>query len=117
MFALLASFIVATHAAGLVDHPIAGDSVMYLDGANWTVASSDYGASARASVPGDLISDLFNAGLIEYPFFELNFKNGSIWDDYVWTYAVNFTATPAMLAAASSKSIGTFVLCLHFART
>ena len=64
-------------AAGLVDHPIVGDALTYLDGADWKVAATEPGhlddASAPAlwtmpgKVPGDLLSDLEAADLIGDP--------------------------------------------------
>lgn len=95
----------AVLGAGLVDHPIAGDTVTYLDGADWGLSSPTVPVGTKTvSVPGDLISDLFNAGVIDEPLFELNFKNATIWDQNVWTYSKAFTATPAMLAALSKAT-------------
>jgi hypothetical protein len=46
--------------------------------------------SIPASVPGDLLSDLLASNLIEEPYYELNFKNSSLWNDNVWTYSTTF---------------------------
>ena len=44
------------------------------------------------SVPGDLLTDLQNAGVIPDPLFEDNFlTNASVWADSVWTYSKSFT--------------------------
>lgn len=64
------------------------------------IASAPGVGSIRASVPGDLITDLEAAGLIGDPLYELNWQNASLWDSHVWTYATTFTLTPA--AAAST---------------
>eukprot|EP00729_Bicosta_minor_P029884 gene29884-4514_t len=40
----------------------------------------------KAKVPGDLITDLQTAALVGDPLYELNFKNATMWDSYVWTY-------------------------------
>jgi len=45
----------------------------------------------KAKVPGDLITDLQTAALVGDPLYELNFKNATMWDSYVWTYATTFT--------------------------
>lgn len=78
-------------AATLVDHPIEGDSVTYLDGA-WSLRGA--GFNIKGAVPGDLITDLQNNGLIPDPLFELNWKNSSLWDDNIWTYTTTFSWTP-----------------------
>jgi beta-mannosidase len=101
--------------AGLVDHPIAGTSpAVYLDGQEWLASTTFSGAASptviRATVPGDLITDLQLAGLIGDPLYELNWKNYSLWEDNVWTYTKSFTLTSAELAAISSASGDTLVV-------
>jgi len=76
------------NGAGLQDDAIAGDDLVYLDGDKWTASGA--GLSFTASVPGDLISDLYSAGHIENPIFEDNWLNSSIWDDNTWTYTTVF---------------------------
>ena len=64
----------------LRDHPIASESVVYLDGNDWVATSPGAGSgtiSIPASVPGDIISDLYRAGRIGNPYFELNWLNSS----------------------------------------
>ena len=46
-----------------------------------------------ATVPGDIITDLFNAGTIPEPLYELNWKNASIWDKHNWIYSTGFRLT------------------------
>jgi len=46
--------------------------------------------SVPGRVPGDLITDLHNAGLVGDPLYELNFLNASIWDQNTWTYTTYF---------------------------
>lgn len=104
MFRFAAAWLATAAASGLVDHPIAGDSIVYLDGSGWTANTPTVGPSGLtipASVPGDLITDLFNAKVIPEPLFELNWKNASIWTDNVWTYSTTFTANADQLAAVS----------------
>jgi len=108
--ALLAC-LAAAAAYGLVDHPIAADTVTYLDGADWALASATVPVgTVNANVPGDLLTDLAAAGVIATPLYELNFKNASIWDNNTWTYTKTFTATPAMLAAMNPATPSTDVL-------
>eukprot|EP00040_Diaphanoeca_grandis_P034655 m.215991 g.215991 ORF g.215991 m.215991 type:complete len:1074 (-) comp33200_c0_seq2:397-3618(-) len=44
-----------------------------------------------ATVPGDIISDLYRAGVIANPYFELNWLNSSIWAARTWQYEKTFT--------------------------
>jgi beta-mannosidase len=44
----------------------------------------------EATVPGDLISDLENAGQIQDPLHEMNFLNNTLWQDNSWTYSTEF---------------------------
>lgn len=66
----------------------------------------------RGSVPGDLITDLQAASLVGDPLFELNFKNATMWDTYVWTYATTFEVGAALLerlgAAGGSRLLLVF---------
>ena len=48
--------------SSLRDHPIAGNNLQYLD-SNWT-ATDGQGLVLQATVPGDLITDLENNGVI-----------------------------------------------------
>lgn len=64
--------------------------------------------SIKATVPGDLITDLEVAGVVGDPLHELNFLNSSAWgDDYVWTFATTFVA-PAGGAVARGSSLLVF---------
>ncbi|EDQ89184.1 uncharacterized protein MONBRDRAFT_8157 [Monosiga brevicollis MX1] len=80
-------------ADGLVDHPIAGSAINYLDG-QWELSSFEFAPDRtfKAQVPGDLITDLQNNDLIGDPLYELNFKNATLWNDYDWTYTTTFTS-------------------------
>ena len=90
------------------DAPIISSiSPQYLDsfsGYNWTVSRSDNTLTIPALVPGDLISDLAAADVIEDPIYELSFLNG-FWDDLEWIYTVNFTASSQIASASSSDEI------------
>jgi beta-mannosidase len=88
----------ASDRVALRDAPIAAQSVRYLDG-RWTASTSgdpERGVlpdTIEATVPGDIISDLFSAGRIGNPLFELNFKNHTLWD-LDWTYSTTFDLPP-----------------------
>jgi beta-mannosidase len=101
--------------SGLVDHAIAGTSLpVYLDSETWTASTTFQGATTptviRATVPGDLITDLQMAGMIGDPLYEMNWKNYSLWDANVWTYTQTFTLTPGELAAIASGSGDTLLV-------
>ena len=88
---LIANLLASASAAGLLDDPIVGDSITYLDGPHWK-ATSSAGISIDATVPGDLLTDLEAAGVIGDPLYELNWLNASIWNNYTWTYSTTFPA-------------------------
>ena len=77
-------------ASGLRDEPLLGDSIQYLDGDAWTARASS-GLEIAARVPGDIITDLQKANVIEDPYFELNWiNNASLWDAQDWIYQSSF---------------------------
>ena len=87
---------------GLTDEPLAAavyQPLSNIDGdrrASWTAFSGAAGISIPAKVPGDLITDLENAGEIGDPLYERNFK-GVLWDASNWTFSTEFeTATPML---------------------
>lgn len=110
LLALLA--VCAAARPGLVDHPIAGDSAVYLDGSDWTTTAAGV-ATIPATVPGDLLSDISAAGLVGDILYEINWLNSSIWDKNVWTYKKTFTATAEQLAAVAKSSSGEPRGCPH----
>ena len=57
--------------------------------------------SIPAHVPGDHLSDLQAAGVIDDPLFDVNFKNSTVWGSRTWTYTATFTA-PSSLADAAA---------------
>jgi hypothetical protein len=46
--------------------------------------------SVAATVPGDLVTDLQRAGIIDDPLFGTNFKNASVWNGPLWNYSTVF---------------------------
>ena len=105
----------------LRDAPIAAESVHYLDG-TWTaitLGDQELGTlpdTIKASVPGDIISDLYAAGRIGNPLYELNFKNHSLWTQD-WTFSTVFdlpagwaAGEPVLLVADGIKMGATVTL-------
>lgn len=56
----------------------------------------------NATVPGDLVTDLQNAGLIGDPLFEVNFRNSSLWHGRTWTYRTTFDTVKLSDATGST---------------
>ena len=115
---------------GMRDVPIAGDDIYYLDNRpcklrkqllnhsngrrdgddcpRWVAQSTnddDYGPlEIPATVPGDLISDLVEANLLEEPYFETNFqRNTSLWSGRVWNYTTTFSLDDASFDADAEE--------------
>lgn len=104
---LLLGLVAQCWGSGLIDHPIAGDAIVYLDGSDWTAtAAPSLPITIPAVVPGDLVSDIARAYGYE-PLYEKNWKNGSLWDEHDWSYTKAFTSpsTPADGGARTLSSI------------
>jgi hypothetical protein len=69
-----------------------------------------------AQVPGDLLTDLHRAGVIDDPWKDLTWiKNSSLWTDHTWTYSTNFThAVGASERPGASSSSGKAATLLVF---
>lgn len=93
-------------ALNLRDAPIVASSPsFYLDNLTWTATEASLGVSIPATVPGDIISDLQNAGVIGDPYYELNFlDNSTLWspNSTRWVYSTNVTLPPPDAPAGSS---------------
>ena len=87
----------------LDDPPILGDVHIPLTGDAWTASSPSQGLSIAATVPGDLITDLFRAGVIPEPLYELNWLNASIWNDHTWLYNRTVTLTAAQYTSVTEQ--------------
>jgi beta-galactosidase/beta-glucuronidase len=94
--------IFALSAAAVSSHRIIGDATQSLnsvDGATWSVSNGT--STVSASIPGDLITDLAQGGIVpKDPLYELNFT-GNAWDACNWTYSTTFTLDADVSAAAS----------------
>ena len=64
--------------------------------------SKDDVLTINATVPGDLVTDLQNAGLIDDPLFEVNFRNSSLWHGRTWTYRTTFDTAKLSPTAGST---------------
>jgi hypothetical protein len=74
-----------------------------LGGSSWTVASSNGSVTANATVPGQVHTDLFAAGLIPEPFAgfnELDLRWVALEN---WTFSRRFTAPAAALASSDGN--------------
>lgn len=108
---------IAADRIALRDDAIAATAVSYLDGV-WT-ASTEGDAEAgtpvdtiNATVPGDIISDLFAAGRVGNPLFENNFKDrlqSSLWTQD-WTYSRVFSLQDEWATSIGSAAGGEVLL-------
>ena len=105
LFVLIFLGIPRTNALVAPDDPIVGSSLYYLDSSPtnlWKASTiirstmSNVTSTIAAHVPGDLLSDLKTAGMIDEPYYEVNFINSSLWDDNVWTYSIQFSTSDVL---------------------
>eukprot|EP00729_Bicosta_minor_P029755 gene29755-24138_t len=75
----------------LRDIPVIGNTLKYLDSNDWTASSR--GLTIPATVPGDIVSDLYREQKIGNPLYELNWLNSSLWANRDWTYTKTFSYT------------------------
>ena len=91
----------------LVDHPIAsGLQPVYFDGGSWTASSAGGPQDGRpplpATVPGDILSDLQQAGRVGDPYYNTTWRQPDFiaaWNNGTWTYKKTFS-TPTSAAAS-----------------
>ena len=99
------SIIRADPATLTLDDPpvLSAGAQIPLSGSDWTASSPSQGLSIAGTVPGDLITDLFHAGVIPEPLYELNWLNASIWNDHTWYYNRTFTLSAAEFTQLTEK--------------
>jgi len=79
-----------------VCHPALSVTRWPLDGSDWTAKGVETDGNLlpvaiRATVPGDIITDLQRAGMIGDPYKEMDFLNASLWGpSMAWTYEKSF---------------------------
>jgi hypothetical protein len=68
--------------------------------------------SIVGTVPGDLISDLQVSGLVDDPYFEMNWLNSSLWANNLWTYSTSFSAvaTSTVESTTATPSTATWLV-------
>ncbi len=84
----------------LADQEVAAERTLVLDG-DWQL-TSDAGHVLTGLVPGDLISDLEQAHIVQDPLYELGWLDNNTgltppWNAHVWTYTTHFTAPSSSL--------------------
>jgi beta-mannosidase len=60
--------------------------------------ASNAAVSVPAAIPGDHLTDLQSAGLIDDPLFDLNFQNATVWGGRTWSYTATFTPPASLLS-------------------
>lgn len=86
-------------AEGTRDAPIVADAIQYLDSALWTATNAE-GLAIRATVPGDVVSDMHAAGLIPDPWLDLTWRQyAGLWDSTTLAYSTTFSSPPAAAGA------------------
>ena len=94
----------------LIDHPIASPVLpVYLDG-EWTAthesasSTEEQGqAPIRATVPGDIITDLQRAGVVPDPYYNTNWRDPAFiaaWNSGTWSYTIEFDTRTSWLPHA-----------------
>ena len=72
------------------ENPIGADAITYLDDEHWSWVRADDGFTIPASVPGDVVTDLERAGVIEDPLRDDNFiRDAAVWNR-TWTLRTTF---------------------------
>lgn len=94
---LLAVLALCAPAYGSPDDALVSAFTLPLNGAGWTAQSST-GIEVRATVPGDLISDLETAGVVGPTWLDLNWQaDSAVWDLASWTYSTTFPVAGPLL--------------------
>jgi hypothetical protein len=75
----------------------------------WTAASPPL--SLPATVPGDLLTDLWRAGLVGDPYHGTNFRrDAELWSGRTWTYGTSFALPPSMAGEGRGEAEALLVL-------
>ena len=99
-------FLLAHSAPLSLDDPrIAGGAIYSLDGSDWTASCPSLGLRLPATVPGDLITDLRNAALIDEPMFDINWlANRTVWNDHTWHYNRSYDISSEQYSALTNAT-------------
>lgn len=113
LFTYLLTFPALATSAGLKDDPIAGSALQYLDSSDWILTNGSL--SISATVPGDLLTDLERAGIIQDPIASANLRDAAIAALMLntWSWSTTFdldseflqesTGSPVLLVLDSVK--------------
>ena len=99
---VIAAAVAAASPPTLVDHPIAsGQPPQYLDGSTWSATNSlEPGAPPlRATVPGDILTDLARAGRVPNPYYNVSWQTPGFiraWNRGIWRYTTAFARPPSL---------------------
>jgi len=103
----------ACQPSHLLEVTPAGGAVKYLSsecGVNWIASSSGNQTAAlkpqsiKAQIPGDLLTDLEEAGEIDDPLYERNWLKSDLWSKQTWTYSANFSVDDLIPSSDSGAS-------------
>eukprot|EP00026_Physarum_polycephalum_P002050 Phypoly_transcript_02054.p1 GENE.Phypoly_transcript_02054~~Phypoly_transcript_02054.p1 ORF type:complete len:936 (+),score=107.47 Phypoly_transcript_02054:132-2939(+) len=103
---LLGLFLVEVVTQSISDQQIVGGTVVSLNGA-WDAHSPSQNLSIKGIIPGDIATDLFNAGVIKDPITDMNWlTDGPMWAKHTWTYNVSFSLSSQDLTLIESSTGG-----------
>ena len=97
----------------LRDHPLAGDSVRYLDSTGWRAHNDHSNMTIAATVPGDIITDLQAAGVIDDPYFNVSWRNPeqvAQWANGTWSFERTFDFPDAVPGGQNSTPSSTLLV-------
>ena len=100
LVALALSRAPSASATGLRDPPLLGDggAPLSLDGEGWVARSGDGALAVAATVPGDVVTDLWRGGIIGDPLLDANWRDQS----GAWARAGGFRYERAFAVAPGS---------------
>ncbi len=88
------------------DRPIGANVIQYLDGSDWNLIHHDKNINISGNVPGDVITDLTNAGIIADQLTDINWLDSKaidLWNAKGWLYTKDIMLDIMLLE--SSKEI------------
>ena len=106
LYALLLTSTTTASPVSTVGYPLTLDdpripgTIEDLSDSQWTATAPSLGLTMPATVPGDVITDLFHAGVIPEPLYELNWlDNRTLWNDHAWLYNRTHEVSAARVAS------------------
>lgn len=86
-------------AVGLTDEPLGCAGRILLDG-QWKASNSLTGVAINATVPGDLLTDLQTAGILDDLLYDMNYRDPvqtRLFDEGEWVYSTSFMVPTGIL--------------------